>query len=127
MPRRIPDYSTQFADWNMVSSIGAFGFGLSQLIFVWVIWKVREGRRQGLGRGLGRRTRARPGVDGALAGPVPHLRRGAGGQVSDPRVSTGPSEEQPPPHPAQRHSCSRCWPSAIYAAFIASGVLGLRG
>ena len=23
MPRRIPDYSTQFADWNMVSSIGA--------------------------------------------------------------------------------------------------------
>ena len=27
MPRRIPDYSTQFADWNMVSSIGAFGFG----------------------------------------------------------------------------------------------------
>jgi len=34
MPRRIPDYSTQFADWNMVSSIGAFGFGLSQLIFV---------------------------------------------------------------------------------------------
>ncbi len=39
MPRRIPDYSTQFADWNMVSSIGAFGFGLSQLLFVYVIWK----------------------------------------------------------------------------------------
>ena len=34
MPRRIPDYATQFADWNMVSSIGAFGFGLSQLLFV---------------------------------------------------------------------------------------------
>jgi cytochrome c oxidase subunit 1 len=34
MPRRIPDYSVQFADWNMVSSIGAFGFGLSQLLFV---------------------------------------------------------------------------------------------
>ena len=39
MPRRIPDYSTQFADWNMVSSIGAFGFGLSQLLFVYIIWK----------------------------------------------------------------------------------------
>jgi cytochrome c oxidase subunit 1 len=37
MPRRIPDYSTQFADWNMVSSIGAFGFGLSQILFVIVI------------------------------------------------------------------------------------------
>ena len=43
MPRRIPDYSTQFADWNMVSSIGAFGFGLSQLLFVLVIWKCARG------------------------------------------------------------------------------------
>jgi cytochrome c oxidase subunit 1 len=43
MPRRIPDYSTQFADWNMVSSIGAFGFGLSQLLFVLVIWKCVKG------------------------------------------------------------------------------------
>jgi cytochrome c oxidase subunit 1 len=43
MPRRIPDYSTQFADWNMVSSIGAFGFGLSQLLFVYIIWKCAKG------------------------------------------------------------------------------------
>jgi cytochrome c oxidase subunit 1 len=39
MPRRIPDYSVQFADWNMVSSIGAFGFGLSQLLFPYIVWK----------------------------------------------------------------------------------------
>jgi cytochrome c oxidase subunit 1 len=46
MPRRIPDYSVQFADWNMVSSIGAFGFGLSQLLFIWLIVKcVRGGER----------------------------------------------------------------------------------
>jgi len=25
MPRRIPDYSVAFADWNLISSIGAFG------------------------------------------------------------------------------------------------------
>jgi cytochrome c oxidase subunit 1 len=37
MPRRIPDYSTQFADFNMISSIGGFLFGASQLIFVGVI------------------------------------------------------------------------------------------
>jgi cytochrome c oxidase subunit I len=43
MPRRIPDYNTQFADWNMVSSIGAFGFGLSQLLFVVVIWQSIRG------------------------------------------------------------------------------------
>ena len=36
MPRRIPDYSTQFADFNTIASIGAIGFGLSQLIFVCV-------------------------------------------------------------------------------------------
>jgi cytochrome c oxidase subunit 1 len=43
MPRRIPDYSTQFADWNMVSSIGGFGFGLSQLLFVYLIWRCVRG------------------------------------------------------------------------------------
>jgi cytochrome c oxidase subunit 1 len=37
MPRRIPDYSTQFADFNMISSIGGFVFGASQLVFVGVI------------------------------------------------------------------------------------------
>ena len=46
MPRRIPDYSTQFADWNMVSSVGAFFFGFSQLLFVYIVWKaVRSGER----------------------------------------------------------------------------------
>jgi cytochrome c oxidase subunit 1 len=43
MPRRIPDYSTQFSEWNMVSSIGAFGFGLSQLLFPIAIWQCVKG------------------------------------------------------------------------------------
>ena len=43
MPRRIPDYSTQFADFNLISSIGAFAMGLSQLIFVWVVIKCIRG------------------------------------------------------------------------------------
>ncbi len=43
MPRRIPDYSQQFADWNMVATIGAFGFGLTQLIFVFVLIKCIRG------------------------------------------------------------------------------------
>ncbi len=46
MPRRIPDYALQFADFNMISSIGGFAFGLSQLIFLWVIVKcVRGGEK----------------------------------------------------------------------------------
>jgi len=46
MPRRIPDYSTQFADWNMVSSLGGFAFGISQLLFPYIIWQcVRGGQK----------------------------------------------------------------------------------
>ncbi|MBS0431024.1 MAG: cytochrome c oxidase subunit I [Proteobacteria bacterium] len=37
MPRRIPDYNVAFADFNMVSSIGGFLFGATQLVFVGVI------------------------------------------------------------------------------------------
>jgi cytochrome c oxidase subunit 1 len=43
MPRRYADYAMQFADWNMVSTIGAFGFGLSQLLFVIVVIKAIKG------------------------------------------------------------------------------------
>ena len=37
MPRRIPDYALQFADFNMLVSVGAFIFGFSQLLFVWIV------------------------------------------------------------------------------------------
>ncbi len=43
MPRRVPDYALQFADFNMISSIGAFGFGFSQLLFLYVIIKCVRG------------------------------------------------------------------------------------
>ena len=37
MPRRIPDYALQFADFNMISSVGAFIFGFSQVFFLYVL------------------------------------------------------------------------------------------
>jgi cytochrome c oxidase subunit 1 len=43
MPRRIPDYSTQFTDWNMVSSVGGFVFGFSQILFAVVVWQCARG------------------------------------------------------------------------------------
>src|ERR1700694_5766768 len=43
VPRRVPDYATQFTDWNMVSSIGGFGFGLSQFLFPYLIWQCSRG------------------------------------------------------------------------------------
>lgn len=45
MPRRIPDYALQFADFNMITSIGAFLFGTTQLLFVYILVKtVRSGK-----------------------------------------------------------------------------------
>ncbi|MDB2461438.1 cytochrome c oxidase subunit I [Gammaproteobacteria bacterium] len=46
MPRRIPDYSLQFADYNMIASIGAFGFGFAQLIFLFLIIKTIRGGKK---------------------------------------------------------------------------------
>ncbi|HAV93333.1 MAG TPA: cytochrome c oxidase subunit I [Proteobacteria bacterium] len=37
MPRRIPDYALQFADFNLIASIGGFIFGFSQLLFVFAL------------------------------------------------------------------------------------------
>ena len=39
MPRRIPDYNPQFTEFNQISTIGAFGFGLSQLLFLYILLK----------------------------------------------------------------------------------------
>jgi cytochrome c oxidase subunit 1 len=46
MPRRIPDYPTQFADFNMISSIGGFLFGASQLLFVAAIMSSVKGKQK---------------------------------------------------------------------------------
>lgn len=43
MPRRIPDYALQFADFNALISVGGFLFGLSQLLFVWGVVKCARG------------------------------------------------------------------------------------
>jgi cytochrome c oxidase subunit 1 len=67
MPRRIPDYATQFTDWNMVASIGAWVYGVSQLLFVYVIWKsVRV--RQPAGN---RAWEGARGLEWELASPPP--------------------------------------------------------
>ncbi len=46
MPRRIPDYNLQFVDFNVLASIGAFGFGLSQLLFVYIVVSAIRSRQK---------------------------------------------------------------------------------
>jgi len=46
MPRRIPDYALQFTEFNMISTVGAFIFGVSQLLFAYnVIQTMRGGAK----------------------------------------------------------------------------------
>jgi cytochrome c oxidase subunit 1 len=46
MPRRIPDYALQFADFNSMASVGAFIFGVSQLLFIYnIVQNVRAGQK----------------------------------------------------------------------------------
>jgi cytochrome c oxidase subunit 1 len=68
MPRRIPDYALQFADFNAVATVGAFGFGLSQLLFLYVVVKAVRG---------GARAAAKPwdgaeGLEWTVPSPAPY-------------------------------------------------------
>ena len=68
MPRRIPDYSLQFTEFNVISSIGAFGLGLSQLLFIYiVIATVRGGRKVD-----NRVWEGAEGLEWTLPSPPPH-------------------------------------------------------
>ena len=68
MPRRIPDYALQFTDFNMLSSVGAFVFGITQLLFIWiVIQTVRGGRKVG-----DRAWEGAKGLEWTLSSPTPY-------------------------------------------------------
>jgi len=68
MPRRIVDYSPQFADFNMVSSIGSGLLGLTQVLFLYIVIKTIRG-------GEPASTRVWEGADGlewTVPSPAPH-------------------------------------------------------
>ena len=68
MPRRIPDYALQFADFNMIASIGAMGFGLSQLLFFYnVITCIRGGKKA-----TDQVWEGAHGLEWTLPSPAPH-------------------------------------------------------
>ena len=46
MPRRIPDYSIQFTEFNQISSIGGFAFGLTQLMFAYIVFSTIRGGKK---------------------------------------------------------------------------------
>jgi cytochrome c oxidase subunit 1 len=68
MPRRIPDYSPQFTDFNMISTIGAFGFGLSQLLFLFIVLKCIRGGA----RAADRSWEGADGLEWTVPSPAPY-------------------------------------------------------
>ena len=44
MPRRYADYAAQFTTFHQIATIGAFWFGLSQLIFLWAVLRCYMGK-----------------------------------------------------------------------------------
>ena len=68
MPRRIPDYALQFTNFNMIVTIGAFMFGLSQLIFLYnVVRTVKRGKKA-----TGRVWEGSHGLEWTLTSPPPY-------------------------------------------------------
>ena len=68
MPRRIPDYALQFADFNVLSTIGAFVLGFSQLLFAWNIVRCMRGHGA---PAAGRAWEGADGLEWELPSPPP--------------------------------------------------------
>lgn len=68
MPRRIPDYALQFANFNALSSIGGFLFGITQLLFLFIIIKcIKGGKKVGAKYWDGAH-----GLEWSIPSPAPH-------------------------------------------------------
>jgi cytochrome c oxidase subunit I len=63
MPRRYADYPAQFTDFNELATIGAFGFGLSQMYFLFAVVLPAIWGGKGESQAMG--WRGRVGMDGA--------------------------------------------------------------
>ncbi len=50
MPRHIADYALRFSSMNLVSSLGAFGLGLAQLLLVYIVVKCVRGGPKATGQ-----------------------------------------------------------------------------
>ncbi len=69
MPRRIPDYSVQFTEFNLVSSIGAFGLGIAQLLMVWAIIQCVRGKAE---KATDQVWEGAQGLEWTVASPPPY-------------------------------------------------------
>jgi len=92
MPRRIPDYALQFAEFNALSSIGAFLFGFSQLLFVYIIIKAVRGGKPATDRVW----EGARGLEWTVPSPAPYHTFDTPPVLEDREVPSLPLEEPKP-------------------------------
>jgi len=71
MPRRIVDYSIQYTEFNVISSIGGFAFGLSHLLFLYIIFKTIRGGEKAPDKPWDGSQIGTPGLEWTLSSPPP--------------------------------------------------------
>ena len=90
MPRRIPDYNVAFANFNMISSIGGFLFGASQIIFLGVIihcvWFSKKKATDRVWEGA-------KGLEWTLSSPPPHHSFSVAPVIHDEELAHGHVED----------------------------------
>jgi cytochrome c oxidase subunit I len=68
MPRRIPDYNVVFADWNLISTVGAFGMFVTPFLMFAVLWhSLKHGAPA-----AARSWEAARGLEWTVPSPAPH-------------------------------------------------------
>ncbi|MEO7068421.1 MAG: cytochrome c oxidase subunit I [Rhodanobacter sp.] len=88
MPRRIPDYNVAFANFNMISSIGGFLFGATQLIFVGVVIHCVFFSKK---KATDRVWEGAKGLEWTVPSPAPHHTFEIPPVVPDSELACGPS------------------------------------
>ncbi|MDD9884314.1 MAG: cytochrome c oxidase subunit I [Gammaproteobacteria bacterium] len=71
MPRRIPDYAVQFADFNAIATLGAFGFGFAQILLLVAVVQSILGGAKATGR-VWDGTEITGGLEWTLSSPPPY-------------------------------------------------------
>jgi cytochrome c oxidase subunit 1 len=72
MPRRIPDYALQFVEFNQIASVGAFVFGTSQLIFLFVVIQTIRGKSKHTPAATGQVWESAHGLEWTVPSPAPY-------------------------------------------------------
>ncbi len=85
MPRRIPDYSVQFAEFNMWSSIGGFAFGFAQVFFVIIVYRTVKGK--GTTPATDRVWEGAKGLEWFIPSPAPYHTFTDGAPVKDEQLA----------------------------------------